>query len=88
MQLVPMIPGWLQPLALCALAVLLALALHFVIFLVLGRILRRVEWLSSAEAVRKLRGSTRWLLLALVGCCLRSRSPLSSLRWVSIPAPR
>ncbi|OJW57075.1 MAG: hypothetical protein BGO57_03180 [Sphingomonadales bacterium 63-6] len=65
MQLVPMIPGWLQPLALSALAVLLALALHFVIFLVLGRILRRVDGLSSAEALRKLRGPTRWLLLAL-----------------------
>lgn len=58
------LPGWLQPVVLCALAVAAALVVHRVALIALRRLGERVPTTTGPMVVGRLVGPARWLLIA------------------------
>lgn len=58
------LPAPLQPIVICALAILFALAIHQIALVVVGRLGKRFTPRTEEVVLRRLRGPTRWLLVA------------------------
>ncbi|WP_054529325.1 mechanosensitive ion channel domain-containing protein [Erythrobacter sp. SG61-1L] len=70
------LPFWLQPVAIVVLALFAAFLLHWALFAVLGRAVRHSEWGASDIAMRGLRKSARWVMLALAVSLVQPALPL------------
>lgn len=59
------LPQWLQPLAVIAITLIVALALHRVLLLLLRRVTDRAAGLSDVGIALRLKEPSRWLLIAI-----------------------
>lgn len=59
------LPQWLQPLAVIAITLIVALALHWALLLVLRRVTDRAAGLSEVGIALRLKEPSRWLLIAI-----------------------